>query len=526
MSSILISDPVDEQCVDIFKAEGFAVSYAPDLNRAELLRRVADVDALVVRSQTKVSADVIEAARRLRVIGRAGAGVDNIDVEAATRRGIIVMNTPGGNTISTAEHTMSMILALVRNIPQAHASVREGKWERKKFVGAELHQKTLGIIGLGKVGVEVARRSAAFGMNVIAFDPVLSADAAQKLDVELVDLEEVFRRSDIISIHSPLTLETKYLINEGSLAKCKRGVRIINCARGGIVDEKALLNAIESGMVAGAALDVYEVEPPQLSPLITHPKVVCTPHLGASTEEAQEKVAIQIAHQVIDLLKDRGVVGSVNADVVQIAMKKEIRVYLVLSEKIGKLIAQLMEGTLHSITIECHGALFKDSLPAMAAALTKGILETVLSEPVNLLNAPVFARERGINVSVTSHGESERYSQLLSVRYKTDKESRCFAGTVLGSDDVRIVDIDGFHFEFKPEGNLLLYYNIDRPGMLASVSAVLARANINIAGLSLGRHNLGDKALTIVSTDMPVSDHVLQEIESLDGVSSVRFTAL
>lgn len=526
MPTILISDPVDQQCVELFQAEGFDVTYKPELTREELLTAIADVEALIVRSQTKVTAEVLQAGKRLRVVGRAGAGVDNIDVAAATRRGIIVMNTPGGNTISTAEHTMSMMLALARNIAQADASVKHGRWERKKFVGTEVFQKTIGIVGLGKVGAEVAIRCGAFDMQIIAFDPVLSNEAAAKLGVELVGLDELFRRSDIITIHSPLTTETRNLIDAVALKKCKRGVRIVNCARGGIVNEADLLAALNEGTVSGAALDVFDVEPPTNLNLVNHPKVVCTPHLGASTEEAQEKVAIQIAHQVIDLLQQRGIAGSVNADVIQLTQRKEIRPFLDLSERIGKLLVQLMEGTLKTLAVEIHGELLRDSLPALSAGVLKGVLEKLLYEPVNYLNAPLLAGERGISVQQTINGDHERYANLLSVRFTTEKESRSFSGTVFGSDDVRIVEIDGFHFEVKPEGNLLIYYNIDRPGMLASVSTILARANINIGGLSLGRFKVGDRALTVVSTDMSVSESVLGEIASLDGVTSVRFTTL
>ncbi|MBI4547556.1 MAG: phosphoglycerate dehydrogenase [Ignavibacteriae bacterium] len=449
--NILITDPVDKQCIDILNAEGFSVYYRPGLSYEEFLKVIVDVDALIVRGQTKVTAEVLETGKNLKVVGRAGAGVDNIDVEAATRRGVIVMNTPGGNTISTAEHTMSMMLALARNIPQAFESLRENMWERSKFIGTELYGKTLGIIGLGKVGTEVARRALAFEMKVIAYDPLLSQESGQKIGVEIVQLDDLYERSDVISIHSPLTSETKGMIGQKALSKCKRGVKIINCARGEILDETALLEALEEGRVGGAALDVFTIEPPTGSPLLLHPNVIATPHLGASTEEAQEKVAIQIAHQIADALKERGVVGSVNADIIQLAIRKEIRPYLLLAEKLGRLLAQLMEGKLKTVTVGVTGEFLRESLTLLSSAVLKGIFEKVLFEPVNYINAPVIARERGIAVQLHQEDEHELYSHVLSVKYETDKESRQFDGTVFGNRDIRIISIDGFILRSSPK---------------------------------------------------------------------------
>jgi D-3-phosphoglycerate dehydrogenase len=526
MAKILITDPVDQQCVDIFSSSGFEVENRPGISKEEIKKIIHNVDALIVRSQTDVSADVLDVAKQLKIIGRAGAGVDNIDVDAATRRGIIVMNTPGGNTVSTAEHTLALMMALARNIPHAHQSVLEGKWERKKFVGTELHGKTLGIIGLGKVGAEVARRCLAFGMNVIAYDPVLSSESAAKTGITLMDLNEVYKRSDFITIHNPLTPETKGMIGDTALAKCKRGVRIINCARGGIVNEAALLKALNDGRVAGAALDVFEQEPPGVSPLIQHPHVVVTPHLGASTEEAQEKVAIQIAHQVSDYLRNGIIAGAVNADIIQLAHRQEIRPFMELSDKMGRFLAQLKEGKLRSITISVSGELLHDVLPAISSAVLKGFFDNVFSESVNYLNAPLIARERGIVIQLHQHDEQEFYANVLTVRYETDKEQREFSGTVFGNKDVRIIAIDGFHFEFKPEGNLMLYYNIDQPGMLANVSGVLSRAGINIAALSLGRHQQGTKALTVIATDTQIPSHVSDQVARLEGISGIRLASL
>src|ERR1051326_3501543 len=519
---VLITDAVDPQCIEILKQEGLEVDYAVGGTPDQIRERISSADALIVRSSTQVTAELLEAGKLLKVVGRAGGGGDNIDGDTATRRGIVVMNTPGGNTVSTAEHTISMMLALARNIPQASQSVKEGKWDRKTYVGTEVQGKTLGVIGLGKVGAEVARRAACLGMKVLAFDPAQSKEFATKIGAELVGFTDVLKGSDFVSVHSPLLPETKGLIGEHALQQCKLGVRIINCARGGIVDEQALLKALEAGKVAGAALDVFEKEPPVDSPLVSHPKVIVTPHLGASTDEAQEEVAIQIAHQVADALHGRDISGSVNADIVRIAMQTGASSYLYLAGKLGQLLSQLKEGNLRSIVISVYGKVLRDALPAVSAAVLKGVFEKVLVEPVNLLNAPMIARERGISVQLRQSDEHGLYMHVLSVEYQTEKEQRQFSGTVFGADDARIVGIDEFHFEIKPEGNLLLYHNIDRPGMLASVSSILAKSNINIGGLSLGRLGPGKKALTVVSVDTKIPHPVPAQISRLDGVSDVK----
>ena len=519
---ILLSDPIEKICADMLRAEGFEVDARPNLSPDELKKIIPAYDGLVVRSGTKVTADLISAGLNLKVIGRAGAGVDNIDVEAATRRGIVVMNTPGGNTISAAEHTMSMLLSLARNIPQAHESLRQGKWDRKSYTGTELLEKTIGIVGLGKIGREVAFRCQAFGMKVIGFDPVLSADVASKANIEPVSLEALFERSDFITLHTPLTDETKGLIGEESLARCKSGVRIVNCARGGIIDEPALLRGLESGKVAGAALDVFEKEPPGENPLLKHPHLIATPHLGASTEEAQEKVARQIATQIGDMLKERGIAGAVNAEALHLSLKKELKPYVVLAEKLGSLVAQLMNGKMKKISITCSGAFLSSSLELMTAAVLKGLFAKLLSEPVNLVNAPTIAREMGLAIDEERESENPSYKHLVTVRTETDRESRRFAGTVFSDTYARLVRVDDFHFEVNPEGFLLFYTNIDRPGMLASVGATLADEKINIAGLSLGRDKPGQKALTVINVDTALTDQVLGKLQKIDGVFEVR----
>ncbi|MBI5214512.1 MAG: phosphoglycerate dehydrogenase [Ignavibacteriae bacterium] len=522
---VLISEPIEEKCVEILKSEGFEVDFKPTMTAEELKQSIGNYSALVVRSATKVTADVLANASNMKVIGRAGTGVDNIDINAATRKGIIVLNVPGGNTVSTAEHTISLLMAMARNIPQAHQSMREGKWERKKYVGVELCGKTLGVVGLGKVGKEVARRCLGFEMKVIAFDPVLAPEVAAKMGFELVDLDQLLRRSDFITVHTPLTNETRNLIDVRALAMCKKGVRFVNCARGGIINEQALLDALNVGIVAGAALDVYEKEPPTESPLVKHPHVVVTPHLGASTEDAQEKVAVEIARQVADVLKGKDIVGSVNADIFRQAMRVELHPYLTLAEKMGKLTAQLMQGKLYTLKLQTNGTMLSESSTALTAAMLKGLLETMLDEPVNYLNAPLIAKERGLNVNLSREEDHEVYNQLLTVSYETDKEKRSFAGTVFGKN-IRIVKMDGFYFEIKPEGHLLIYYNEDKPGMLAAVGSILAGASINIAGVSLGRFEQGKQALTIMSIDSPVSQVVMNQIAGVDGVVGVKMVSL
>jgi D-3-phosphoglycerate dehydrogenase len=523
---ILITDPIEQSCVDILTREGFHVDQKPGLPAEEIKQIIHEYAALVVRSGTKVTADIIEKATSMKVIGRAGAGVDNIDSAAASRKGIIVMNTPGGNTLSTAEHTFSMLMALARNIPNANASLVAGRWDRKKFMGTELFGKTLGIAGLGKIGREVAIRAQAFGMVTIGYDPVLGADVASKMNVELVTLEEIYRRSDFITVHTPLNDETRGLLNEQTIAKCKKGVRIINCARGGIVDEAALLKALDSGHVAGAAIDVYVEEPPKDYTLVKHPKVVATPHLGASTEEAQEKVAIQIAEQIADALKDRGIVGAVNAAALQAGVPNEIKPYLLLAEKLGSLLAQVMKGQLKEISIDLTGELLHKHSELIKAGVLRGLLSKIMSQPVNYINAPVLAQSMGVRISEKKDADSGDYPNLLTIGYKTEVEERSFAGTALGGKHLKIVRLDKYYVEGNPNGTFLYYTNIDRPGMLAKVGAILAEANINIAGLSLGRSGVGERALTVVGVDNPIPDAVLQKVAALDGVFNAKVVTL
>jgi D-3-phosphoglycerate dehydrogenase / 2-oxoglutarate reductase len=523
---ILLSDSLEQSCIDILTHEGFAVDNKPGITPEDLKKIIPTYDGLVVRSATKVNAELIALATSMKVIGRAGTGVDNIDVEAATRKGILVMNTPGGNTVSAAEHTVSMMLSLARNIPQAHASLLEGKWDRKKYVGTEVEEKTIGVIGLGKIGREVAVRCQGLGMKVVGYDPVLGNDVALKLNIQLVSLDDLYKRSDFITVHTPLTNETRGLLNDVTLARCKRGVRVINCARGGIIDEKALLRALDSGQVGGAALDVFEVEPPKDNPLLRHERVIGTPHLGASTEEAQEKVAIQIAHQIADALHGRSYAGVVNGAALQFTMRQEVRPYVTLAEKLGSFVVQATSGKLKSLTLGVAGELVTSSLELLKAGVLKGILTHVVPDPVNFINAPVLAAEMGLVVNEQRDAEGENFTNLLRVRYETEREIREAAGTVFGASTVRLVKLDGFGFEVRPEGYLLIYNNIDKPGMLARVGTILAKHDVNIAGVSLGRSAAGANALTVMNIDSPIPPNAMNELLSQEGVSNLKILRL
>jgi D-3-phosphoglycerate dehydrogenase / 2-oxoglutarate reductase len=522
MKKILVSDAVDKKCIPILESKGYQVTYQPGIPVEEIHKIIGEYHGLIVRSETKVTPEMIALMENMEVIGRAGAGVDNINLEAATRKGIIVMNTPGGNTISTAEHTMALLLGVCRNIAQANQSMREGKWDRKKYKGTELQDKTIGIVGMGKIGREVAVRCKAFGMKVIGYDPVLSSEMGAKLNIRLVSLDQIFAESDIITFHVPLNDQTRNLINEETLKKCKEGVKIINCARGGIIDDEALIKGLESGKVSKAAFDVYLKEPPDFSnPIFTHPKILTTPHLGASTDEAQEKVAIQIAEQMAELYEGGQVKGAVNAAAIEAAGNKELVPFVRLAENMGALQAQITKGQLKCIKLSYIGNLLQSSSRLISTAVLKGFLSKKKSEAVNLINAPFLAHEMGVEIRETKLSATTDYTDLLTVEFITDSMSRVMSGTVFGSHEIRIVDIDDFHLDLKPEGNLLFYTNVDKPGMLATVGKVLADANLNIAGLSLGRKEAGKEAITVVNLDSKIENGIVSELSSIEGVEKV-----
>jgi D-3-phosphoglycerate dehydrogenase len=521
---VLISDPLARQGIEILEREDdIQVDVETELSHEELIDRIPDYDALIVRSSTKVTAEVIEAASRLRVIGRAGVGVDNIDVNAATRKGIVVLNTPSANTISAAEHTIAMILALSRNIHLASESLRRGEWNRKRFTGVEVFNKILGVIGLGRIGTEVVKRAQGLGMRVLAFDPYLSKEGAERLKVQLVSLEQLLRESDYITLHTPLTPETKRMIGRKEFAMMKDGVRIINCARGGIIDEEALYEALTGGKVAGAALDVFENEPPSPdNPILKLDNVLVTPHLGAATREAQVNVAVDVCTQVLKALRGEMVVSAVNLPPIDPHTLKLLGPYMSLAEKLGLLQGQLIEGNISEIAIDYAGELFKEDVTPLTVAIEKGLLDPVLQEMVNFVNAPFFIRQRGIRVIETRSGEHQDFVNLISVTVKTDSISRTVAGTVYGKHDPRIVLLDEYHVNAVPYGHILLVYNDDRPGAIGTIGTILGHNNINIADMSVGRFEPGGRAVMVINVDSEVPRKVVDEIRSASGITFVK----
>ncbi len=526
-TKILVSDPLAEEGIVILEKEkGFRVDIKPKLPPAELKKTIKDYDALIVRSGTKVTADIISNAKKLKIIGRAGVGLDNVDVSAASARGIIVMNAPAGNTISTAEHTMSLMLALSRNIPQANASMREGKWDRKKFMGSELYNKTLGVIGLGRIGLEVTKRALSFKMKVLAYDPYLSEDKARKMDVELTDLKTLFRKSDYITVHTPLTNETKYLLGAAAFKIMKKGVRIINCARGGIVDEKALLKAIESGKVSGAALDVYETEPPVDSPLVKHPAVITTPHLGASTEEAQVNVAIDVAEAVRDAMLDKGIKNAVNVPSVDSETLKNLQPYLNLAEKIGLLQTQLTEGQIRKIKVKYVGDVTEYDITPITMALVKGVLNPILQETINYMNALLVAKNRGIEVAESKTSEILDFANAIAVTVETSKGKNLVMGSLFTRTDPRIIRINNFYVDLVPRGHLIYISNRDLPGVVGEIGTILGKNKINIAGMTFGRIKPGGDAITVLNIDSKPAASVVQRLCKAKNINEVKIMEL
>ena len=524
---ILISDPLAEEGLKILQDEkSFKVDVKPKLPPEELKKLIKNYEAIIIRSSTRLTPDIIEAGEKLRVIGRAGVGLDNVDLESATKKGITIVNAPGGNTVSTAEHTMSMILALSRNIPQADKSIKSGEWNRKKFMGVELYGKTLGIVGLGRIGTDVAKRAASFKMRIIAYDPFLSVDKAKKLAIELVELDELFKNADYITLHTPVTDDTRHMISEREFKLMKYGVRVVNCARGGIIDEGALAEAIESGKVGGAALDVFEKEPPTNSPLLKLDNVIATPHLGASTEEAQINVAIDIAETVRDVLLDKGIRNAVNIPSVAPEVLKTIQPYLKLAEKIGSMHAQLSKGRIKEVRVRYVGDLISHELAPVTIALVKGILTPILQETVNYVNASIIAKERGINIIESKSSQIEDFANLIWVEVKTDIGKSQIMGTLFTKSDPRIVKIDQFYIEAIPSGYMLIIHNNDLPGVVGDIGTILGKGKINIAGMSFGRERPGGAAISVMNIDSEVPTQILDEISKFKNINDVKLIKL
>jgi len=524
---ILLADNVDERCEKVFSDRGMKAVRKTNLSEEELYKEIEEYEGIVVRSSTKITSELLKHAGNLKVIGRAGVGVDNIDIPAATARGVLVMNTPDGNTISTAEHTCGMILALARNIPQSVDKVKNNGWDRKKYMGSEVHGKVLGIVGLGKIGSEVARRMKQFGMEIKAYDPFASLEKAQSMEIELVELDELLAQTDFLTVHTPLTEKTKGMISLEIADRMKKGMYLVNCARGGIYKEEDLPELIDSGIVHGVALDVYSQEPPseEIYEILKHPNIICTPHLGASTEEAQEKVAEQIAYQMADALEEKSFKGSLNGKSISLITNKEVQPYLELAEKLGSMAIQVAPEHTSNFGFEYSGECAKYA-EVLTDSILKGMMAEHVSEAINLINARHYAEERGFKIKETTGSETKTFTDLITVKYNGDAEYREFSATVFGDGDYRIVDIDGFGIELRLEGDILMYKNIDKPGMLAAVSGALAKQDINIASLSLGRTQKGSNAITAVSVDKKLKDDELKPIVSLEGVEDLRYISL
>ena len=524
---VLVSDPLAEEGLEILR-KAFDVDVKTDLKEDELIRILGDYDALLVRSGTDVNAKVIEAGKRLKFIGRAGVGVDNIDVEAATRKGIIVANAPEGNTLAATEHTMAMMQALARNIPQANASLKKKEWKRSKFMGVALNEKTLGIVGFGRIGREVAKRANAMDMKCVAYDPFITKERAAQLGVEMMSIAELFKVADVITVHTPLIAETKHVINAKSIATMKDGVRIINCARGGIIDEKALYDAIKSGKVAGAALDVFETEPPFESPLLALDQVIVTPHLGASTVEAQLNVAVSVAKQCVEVLKGGSAKYVVNAPMVPPEHAEVLQPFAQLAEKMGRFVTQIAGGRIASVECIYGGELsaYAGSMKFITRLALKGLLDPILQQPVNIVNADFIAKERGIAVSETVTQESSGFKNLITIRIKTDKGEESVSGSVFFKGRSRIVAVGGYTMDMIPEGYVIVSRHLDKPGVIGRASTILGKCNINIAGMQVGRVQPGEQAIMVLNVDDEVPESVMEEIRGMPGIFTATFAKI
>ena len=520
---VLVSDKLSETAVKIFKDRGIEVDYLPDLGKDKdaLLEAIPKYDGLAIRSATKVTPKIIAAATRLKVIGRAGIGVDNVDIPAASQRGIVVMNTPFGNAITTAEHAISMMMALARQIPEANASTHAGKWEKNRFMGVELCNKTLGVIGCGNIGSIVADRAIGLKMKVIAFDPFLSPERALDLGVEKVELEEIFRRSDFITLHTPLTDKTRNIVNADSLAKCKKGVRIINCARGGLVNEDALYEALKSKHVAGAALDVFEVEPATTHPLFGMDNVVATPHLGASTNEAQENVALQVAEQMADFLMTGAVTNALNMPSISADEAPRLRPYVELANKLGMFVGQLTDAAITDVVIEFAGDVGEMNTRALTSAALAGVLQAQLGT-VNMVSAPIAAKERGIKVDEVRQTQRGAYGTYIRLTVKTGVYERSVAGTVFSDGKPRIIQIKGIELESDFGPRMLYVTNTDKPGFIGALGTIFGTNGVNIASFHLGRTAPGGDAICLVEVDGEVTDALLKAVTAIPQVRQAK----
>jgi D-3-phosphoglycerate dehydrogenase / 2-oxoglutarate reductase len=521
MPKVLISDDLSPRAAEIFRERGIDVDVKIGLKPAELREIVGNYDGLAIRSATKVTAEVLAVAKKMKVVGRAGIGVDNVDIKAATAHGVVVMNTPFGNAITTAEHAVALMFAVARQVPEANASTQAGKWEKNRFMGVELSFKTLGLIGCGNIGSIVAERALGLKMRVIAFDPFLSEDRAKELGVEKVTLDELTTRADFISVHTPLTEQTKSILSRERLMKTRKGVRIINCARGGLVDELAVRDLLISGHIAGAGFDVFVEEPAKENVLFGAPNLVCTPHLGASTLEAQENVALQVAEQMSDYLNTGAVVNSLNMPNVSAEDAPRLAPYLKLAENLGSFAGQLTETGIKAISVEYEGAVAALNVKPLTQAVMTGLLRPQL-ETVNMVNAPIIARERGVDVAEVKHERDSDYQTKITVTVTTDRRTRAVAGTLFGGSKPRLVNIKGIEIEGEFSPHMLYITNEDKPGFIGRLGALLGDSKVNIATFHLGRDKPGGEAIALVSVDSAISPDLLTRIAALEGVTQAK----
>jgi len=524
MFKVLVSDPISDLGIQqLMDASDVQVDKKPGLSEDELVAIIGEYDALLVRSQTRVTPRIMEAGKSLKVVGRAGVGVDNIDLEAATQRGIIVINAPDGNTITTCEHTFAMMMALARHIPQAYAKTVSGVWDRK-FLGVELRNKKLGVLGMGRIGSEVAKRAKAFGMEILGYDPFLTEDRADKLGVKLSSVDDIVRNADFMTVHTPLTPETRHMIGRAQFEVMKPGMRIVNCARGGIVDEQALVEAIEAGTVAGAAFDVFEIEPPAPDhPFLNNPKIIVTPHLGASTVEAQENVAIDVSEQVLHILRGQPFKNAVNMPPIPADLQNKLQPYYGLAEKLGSFAAQLTNGAVAEIRVGVAGELAEVDVQPLSRYIVKGVLAHHLgSDQVNIVNSLHLAKERGVNLVIEQSRAQQGFTNLLTVSLRTKQEERLVAGTMLTGYGARIVQIDSFPVDVAPEGNLVLVSHNDKPGIIGRVGTLLGSKDVNIATMQVGRKVVGGAALMVLTVDKGVPKDVLAEVAQLPDLNNAK----
>jgi D-3-phosphoglycerate dehydrogenase len=521
MPRVLISDKLSPAAVEIFKNRGLDVDFKPGLSKEDLLEIIGQYDGLAIRSATKVTADVLEKADNLKVVGRAGIGVDNVDIPAATSKGVIVMNTPFGNSITTAEHAISMMMALARDIPQANASTHAGKWEKSKFMGVELTAKTLGVIGCGNIGSIVCDRALGLRMKVIGFDPFLTAERAADMGIEKVELDELLKRADVITLHTPMTDSTRGIINADAFAKMKDGVRIVNCARGGLIVEADLKVAIESGKVAGAALDVFEEEPAKENPLFGMEQIIATPHLGASTSEAQENVALQVAEQMADYLLDGAITNAINVPSVSAEDAQKLGPWITLSEQLGLFAGQLTETGIEEVTIEFVGDAADLNTKPLVNAMLMGLMKPMLTD-VNMVSAPAIVKERGIAVNETKKSQHGAYEGYIMLSVKTERQTRSVGGTVFGDGTPRIIQVKGIGMEAALTPDMLYVTNDDKPGFIGGLGTVLGDAGINIASFNLGRVAQGGDAIALIDVDQEVGADVLKKVMALPNVKQAK----